>query len=115
MSALSIYLLFQVDELRDVAGWGLATITVSSIITLMVWFLTDFVTSIKKLFSYLKWPLILSLFVLAFVPNTKTLIAMTTIPEIMQNEDIKALPDDVLKCLRGIIREYTPKEVTPQK
>lgn len=115
MSALSIYLLFQVDELRDVAGWGLAVISVAGIIALIVWFVTDFETTIEKLFSYLKWPLILSLFVLAFVPNTKTLIAMTTIPEIMQNEDIKAMPDDVLKCIRGIIREYTPKEVTHQK
>lgn len=115
MSALSIYLLFQVDELRDVAGWALAAISVAGIISLIVWFVTDFDTSIKKLLNFLKWPLILSLFVLAFVPNTKTLIAMTTIPEIMQNDDIKALPDDVVKCLRGIIREYTPKEVTPQK
>ena len=47
-----------------------------------------------------------------FVPSTKTLMLMYSIPAITQNENFKALPNDVATFLRKIINDYT---IEPKK
>ena len=46
----------------------------------------------------------------AFTPSTKTVAAMVILPPIVNNEQVQALPADILGFVRGLIREYTPKE-----
>ena len=49
-----------------------------------------------------------------FVPSTKTLMLMYSIPSITQNENFKALPNDVAAFLRKVINDYT-KEPNKEK
>lgn len=46
----------------------------------------------------------------AFLPSTKTIAAMVILPPVVNNEQVQALPADILGFVRGLIREYTPKE-----
>ena len=59
-------------------------------------------------FSQLKLPFILflvHLFIACAIPSTKTIAAMVILPRLTKNENMQALPNDVLEFVRSIIAE----------
>lgn len=48
--------------------------------------------------------------IIVFIPSSKTLTLMVTIPAVTQNENFKELPNDIAVYLRKLINEYTKEE-----
>lgn len=46
-------------------------------------------------------------FIAAAIPSTKTVAAMCVLPAIVNNENVQALPNDILEFVRSLIQEYT--------
>lgn len=106
MSAWAIYFIGQADVVKGVSAGGLV---LCAFIAFFV--IGNALIEGKKLPS--KWfsliPITL-LLVIIFVPSSKTVAAMYAVPAILNNENVKALPDDVLAFIRKLIREYTDAE-----
>lgn len=45
-----------------------------------------------------------------FAPSKETVIAMATIPPVVNNEKVQELPENVLDFVNGWLKEYTPKK-----
>ena len=41
------------------------------------------------------------------LPSTRTVVAMVILPPVANNEHIQALPEDIVKFVRGFIHEHT--------
>ena len=73
------------------------------------------------LIAEMVWGLIVIFGILgnAFIPSTKQMIAIITIPKIVNNEQVQEMPDNALKLINKKLREWAedteiiPKE--PQK
>ena len=50
------------------------------------------------------------LLLVAFIPSTKTAASMFLLPAIANNKEVQQLPEDLLKMVRGLVKEWTPKE-----
>lgn len=50
------------------------------------------------------------LFLAAFIPSTKTAASMFLLPAIANNKEVQQLPEDLLRMVRGLVKEWTPKE-----
>ena len=51
---------------------------------------------------------ILCALIFTVMPSTRTVVAMVVLPPIANNEHIQALPEDIIKFVRGFIHEHTP-------
>lgn len=49
------------------------------------------------------------------MPSTRTIVAMAILPPIANNEHVQALPEDLLKFVRGFIHEHTFNLSSPEK
>ena len=68
----------------------------------------------KDMFKYppVSWLLanVLVALIIVFIPSSKTLTLMVTIPAVTQNENFKQLPNDIVVYLRKLISDYTKEE-----
>ena len=108
MSAWEIYLIGQVDGIQGL----IAVFLVISLGVAFFWIgmaiRED--TDIEMPSKWLVLVPLTFLLALATIPSGKTLAAMYAIPAILNNENVKALPDDVLFFVRKLMREYTDGE-----
>ena len=51
---------------------------------------------------------ILCALIFTVMPSTQTVVAMVVLPPIANNEHVQALPEDIIKFVRGFIHEHTP-------
>lgn len=51
---------------------------------------------------------ILCALIFTVMPSTRTVVAMVVLPPIANNEHVQALPEDIIKFVRGFIHEHTP-------
>ena len=108
MSAWEIYIIGQVDGIKDL----IIVFLVISIGVAFFW-IGRAINEDTDMELPSKWLALVPLtFLLAFaiIPSGKTLAAMYAIPAILNNENVKALPDDVLSFVRRLMREYTDGE-----
>lgn len=120
ITAFDIYLFGFLYDLSSSLGFLIAAGTIVSIglsIVLVPMKVDPYLdvpeTTIAKTAKLLKISLV-SLAVIVvmaiFVPSKETVIAMATIPPVVNNEKVQELPENVLDFVNGWLKEYTPKK-----
>lgn len=104
ISPLAIYLISTLGGLSDISPGIVGLTCIPFVVTIWASFtvpdidydekLMPKVVKARKISGYL---LILSCLIAIFCPSTKTMIAMYTIPPIVNNQEVQKLPQNLLK------------------
>lgn len=70
---------------------------------------TELIKRTSKTIKYSIITLVVLVILGIFAPNKETVIAMATVPPVLNNEKVQELPENVLDFINGWIKEYTPK------
>jgi hypothetical protein len=104
--ALWIYLFEVVDNLRGISIGVLvlsgSTVVIAFII-LPIILEEGLIENSVKILKYLALASCVSLAIIVFMPDSKTIAAMLIIPRIAQNKDIQKLPANVAKTLNDAV------------
>lgn len=104
MSAWEIYLIGQADTLIEVLSC-VAAVLFSLVAFSALGILKD-VFNIKLPVRPIVCLMLMAVTLAAAIPSSKTCALMYAVPAITQNENFKALPDDIAVFLRRIMREW---------
>lgn len=111
LSPFLVYLAMQMDEIKFAFVLGICFLLLIIFILAVVrtGFISDKEDSrLARIQKHCVISIFLCIAIEGFLPSAKTIGAMIVVPAIADSEHLKALPDDVMAFLRGIIREYTP-------
>lgn len=118
ITPFDVYLVMQLDSFNFFCG----SIAVASLLVaiLIFWAWIDAEAndlsedkSAIKIFKVGKTAsVVFFIFSIAFMalPSTKTAASMLLLPAIANNKEVQQLPEDLLKMVRGLVKEWTPKE-----
>lgn len=122
ITAFDVYLVMQLDQLSCVATILFTILTIVCVFLVIfgvmdisvAWGQEDKDYKSGKAKLSLSWKIgtVAAVFLLfgAFVPSTKTAASMFLLPAIANNKEVQQLPEDLLKMVRGLVKEWTPKE-----
>ena len=113
LSAFVIYLIGLIDELKDT----LSALEVFCIIVLIptvcacILFMDhdEIHKPLKKVFIVTTWVLGVGLVLNLFVPSSKTVIAMVTVPAVINNEEAQKLPTNLVRFINEYLEESIQK------
>lgn len=122
ITPFDVYLVMQLDQLGSVATILFTTLTLICVFLVIFGVLDvsmargkedrDYKSGKAKLSLSWKIGTVAAVFLLfgAFIPSTKTAASMFLLPAIANNKEVQQLPEDLLKMVRGLVKEWTPKE-----
>ena len=122
ITPFDVYLVMQLDQLGSVATILFTVLTLICVFLLIFGVLDvsmargkedrDYKSGKAKLSLSWKIGTVAAVFLLfgAFIPSTKTAASMFLLPAIANNKEVQQLPEDLLKMVRGLVKEWTPKE-----
>lgn len=122
ITPFDVYLVMQLDQLGSVATILFTILTLICVFLVIFGVLDvsmargkedrDYKSGKAKLSLSWKIGTVAAVFLLfgAFIPSTKTAASMFLLPAIVNNKDAQQLPEDLLKMVRGLVKEWTPKE-----
>lgn len=104
MSVWEVYFLGMADSLK----FFLCATSFLASCLFGIWWLAYVNSDALKPPKYLSIAIVV-FFMVQLMPSSKTIALMYTLPAITQNENFKALPNDVAAFLRKVIQEYDKK------
>ena len=113
LSPFMVYLAMQADKISIVTLILSAILAIISLISIIISYDTHSYFSeiakehrirAKKFFA----ASILCAIIFMALPSTRTVVAMVILPPVANNEHVQALPEDIIKFVRGFIHEHTP-------
>lgn len=122
ITPFDVYLVMQLDQLGSVATILFTILTLICVFLVIFGVLDvsmargkedrDYKSGKAKLSLSWKIGTVAAVFLLfgAFIPSTKTAASMFLLPAIANNKEVQQLPEDLLKMVRGLVKEWTPKE-----
>lgn len=113
LSAFVIYLIGLVDELKEIASALMVLSLIALVTTVLVCivFMNDDEISkpFKKLSVGAAWICGISLVLNLFVPSSKTIIAMVTVPAVVNNAEVQKLPTNLIRFINEYLEEGVQK------
>lgn len=122
ITPFDVYLVMQLDQLGSVATILFTILTLICVFLVIFGVLDvsmargkedrDYKSGKAKLSLSWKIGTVAAVFLLfgAFIPSTKTAASMFLLPATVNNKEVQQLPEDLLKMVRGLVKEWTPKE-----
>lgn len=122
ITPFDVYLVMQLDRLSCVATILFTILTIVYVVLVIFGVMEvsmamgqedeDYKSGKAKLSLSWKIGTVAAVFLLfgAFIPSTKTAASMFLLPAIANNKEVQQLPEDLLKMVRGLVKEWTPKE-----
>ena len=122
ITPFDVYLVMQLDSIQATCMLTFGVLLVATLVVLIVGLSQrafafgeeddDYRNGIAKIWLGAKIGSITIIFLLfaSFIPSTKTAASMFLLPAIANNKEVQQLPEDLLKMVRGLVKEWTPKE-----
>lgn len=122
ITPFDVYLVMQLDSIQSACRLIFGALLVATLAVLIIGLFQrassfrkgddDYRNGIAKIWIGAKIGSITFIFLLfaSFVPSTKTAASMFLLPAIANNKEVQQLPEDLLKMVRGLVKEWTPKE-----
>ena len=115
MTPISIYLLMQVDSLKESISmlFGISVILFFGVMVASIVYIDAPSEERKTIAKFRRWfiAIIISLFILdTTIPSSKTIAAMHTVPTVVNNEQVQQLPEEILTFVREFLKEHTHTE-----
>ena len=113
LSPFMVYLAMQADKISIITLILSAILAIISLISIVISYDTHSYFSeiakehrirAKKFFA----ASIICAIIFTTLPSTRTVVAMVILPPVANNEHVQALPEDIIKFVRGFIHEHTP-------
>lgn len=126
MSSLMVYLILILDNVQKLfIAFGIVSVITFVIMLIIICENSDYEDDLKRTLKWIKKPIIicfivsiLSFVISAFLPNTKQMATIIIVPKITnaisQNEELKKLPDNVLKLANEWIVKLSPEQTIEQ-
>jgi len=98
----TIYWITRLDNIRTALGIVLGISVIPMFVMLGVFWTDD---EMEKLHRIRKWILswIIILLIVVFIPSTKDMIAIKVIPPVVNNEEVRKMPEEFLKFLNSYL------------
>lgn len=122
ITPFDVYLVMQLDSIQSACRLIFGALLIATLAVLIVGLFQrassfrkeddDYRNGVAKIWLGAKIGSVTFIFLLfaSFVPSTKTAASMFLLPAIANNKEIQQLPEDLLKMVRGLVKEWTPKE-----
>ena len=113
LSPFMVYLAMQADKISIVTLILSAILAIISLISIIISYDThSYFSEIAKEHRIRAKKFcaasILCAIIFTALPSTRTVVAMVILPPVANNEHVQALPEDIIKFVRGFIHEHTP-------
>ncbi len=122
ITAFDVYLVMQLDSIQSACRLIFGALLLATLAVLIIGLFQrassfregddDYRKGIAKIWLGAKIGCVTIVFLLfaSFIPTTKTAASMFLLPAIANNKEVQQLPEDLLKMVRGLVKEWTPKE-----
>lgn len=116
ISPVEVYFILQLDSFREIINILLVLIAISTVFSTIVFFVShdDWLHSDERFMGVIKktCKISLTLFIIfilvrAFLPTTKQMATVILLPQVINNENVQQLPEDILKLVQTLIKEWT--------
>lgn len=122
ITPFDVYLVMQLDSINSACSIIFGVLVVATAVCLITGLVDRSFSSCKQDNDYVRGNVklrigakvgavtLVFLLLAAFIPSTKTAASMFLLPAIANNKEVQQLPEDLLKMVRGLVKEWTPKE-----
>lgn len=117
-----LYFTLRIDDFRGLIFLGIIALTMLVLFLMLTWLFNvgldnEKAGKGKKFFvRFTPWVFLLAL-LYVLIPTQKDILAIVTVPYVLEaaktiteNKEVKELPENVLKLVNTLVKDWTPKE-----